>query len=381
MKLWSWPVDRPVATLMLLLSLTVLGVVALFQLPLDYWPTVEPPVISVDVPYPGSHPLEVLRTVGQPLEEEIATIPDIKSLRVWSNPGNASVRIRFDWSVDLDLKKMDVREAVERVRPTLPAGIGNIQIRSYLDAPGDGTILEGRISAERDLSDSWDLLDRRIRRPLERIQGVARVDLGGVEAQEVHIDLDPEALRRHGVQAGELFAALRAANLDMALGAIHGDVLRYDVRAEGRFRDLDEIRDLMLQSGGIRVRDVATVTLKEPTVHYGRHLDREFAISIEVFPESGANTVATVDALMVRIEEFKQDPELEGIQLLVWNNAGEQIRLALHGLRNAGLFGGALAILVLFLFLRRVRTTLIVALAIPFSLLVTCGAMFFLAPT
>jgi len=173
MKLGSWPVDRPVGTLMILLSLVVLGAVALFRLPLDYWPTVEPPVIVVEVPYPGSHPLEVLRTVGQPLEEEIARIPDIKNLHVSANSGNANVRIRFDWSVDLDLKKMDVREAVERVRPQLPAGVGNIRIRSFLDAPGDGTILEGRISAERDLSDSWDLLDRRIRRPLERIQGVA----------------------------------------------------------------------------------------------------------------------------------------------------------------------------------------------------------------
>jgi len=378
MKLWSLPVDRPVGTLMLLLSLTVLGVVALFLLPLDYWPTIEPPVISVDVPYPGSHPLEVLRTVARPLEEEISTIPDIKHLRAWANPDGAGVRVEFDWAVDLDIKKMDVREAVERVRDELPTGIGNIRIQSFLDAPGDGTILEGRISAERDLSDSWDLLDRRIRRPLERIQGVARVDLGGVEAQQVRIDVDPEALRRHGVHAGELSAALRSANLDMALGAIHGDVVRYDVRAEGRFRDLDEIRNLTLEPGGIRVRDVATVTLEEPILDYGRHLDREFAISIEVYPESSANTVETVDMLMARIEEFKADPELEGIQLLVWNNAGEQIRLALRGLRNAGMFGGGLAVLVLFFFLRRVRTTLIVAVAIPFSLLVTCGAMFFL---
>jgi len=165
----------------------------------------------------------------------------------------------------------------------------------------------------------------------------------------------------------------------MALGAIHGDVLRYDVRVEGRFRNLDEIRDLIiLQPGGIRVRDVAEVTLEEPVVHYGRHLDREFAISIEVFPESGANTIKTVDGLMARIEEFNEDPELEGIQLLVWNNAGEQIRQAIRGLRNAGLFGGALAVVVLFFFLRRLRTTLIVAIAIPFSLLVTCGAMFLL---
>ncbi|MGD8375109.1 MAG: efflux RND transporter permease subunit [Acidobacteriota bacterium] len=378
MKLWNIPVDRPVATLMFLISLVVIGTVAVFELPLDYWPHIERPFVGVRVAYPGSHPLEVLREVTEPLEEELASIPDVLRVRGRADADGAYVEARFALDADLDLKKMDVREAVERVRPTLPEGIRSIRIQTYVDAPGDGTILEGRISSGRDLSESWELLDRRIRRPLERIPGVARVDLGGVEPREVRIDVDPEALRRHGVYAGELLQALSAANLDLDLGAVHGDLLRYDVRSRGRFHDVQSIRDLRIRPDGVRVRDVAAVALAEPELDYGRHLDRDFAISIEVFPEPTANTVATVDRLMARIDEMESDPDLEGIQLLVWNNAGEQIRRALSGLRNAGLFGGLLAVIVLYAFLRRLTTTAIVAVAIPFSLLVTCGAMYFL---
>ncbi len=371
--------DRPVSTVVLLTSLTVLGIVALFQLPLDFMPLVKEPQVDVEVPFPGSHPLESLRDVVLPIEEEVATIPDVKGIRSNAQSGSAFVEVQFEWEADIDLKKMEVREAVERARPRLPAGIGHIRVEGDTGGPGEGgSILQGRISAERDLSESWDLLDRRIRRPLERIKGVARVSLYGVEAQQVRIDLDLDALRRHGVRVDDLLRRVDAANLDLDLGAVRGDVIRYGVRAVGRFRDLGAVRDLPLGPAGARVRDVARVSLEEPRLDYGRHLDRKFAIGIDVSKEPTANTVETVDRLMERIREIERDPALAGIQLLVWLNQGDEIRSSLAGLRNSGMTGGLLAAGVLFFFLRRVRTTLVVSTAIPFSLLVTCGAMYLL---
>jgi len=369
------PLDRPVATLMLLLCLTVLGTVAVAYLPLGFMPVVEEPEIDIEVPFPGSHPLEGLRQVVRPIEEEVATIPDVKMIWGFVSPGNAEVEVQFDWGVNIDLKKMEVREAVERVRSSLPQGIGHIRVQGDTDGPG-ADILGGRISAERDLSESWDLLDRRIRRPLERIRGVARVHLYGVEPQEVRVDLDLAAIKRHNIGVGELIQRINAANLDMDLGAVRGDVLRYDVRTRTRFTDVETIRELIVGAGGVRLRDVAETTLREPILDYGRHLNRNFAIGFDVYKEPTANTIETVDRLLARIEEVRRDPELHGINVLVWMNQGEEIRQSLAGLRNAGLFGGLLAIGVLFFFLRRLSTTLIVAVAIPFSLLVTCGAMF-----
>ncbi len=375
MTLTDIPLDRPVATLMLLLSLTVLGVVALFLLPLDFMPVINEPLVFIEIPFPGSHPLESLREVVEPIEDEVATIPDVKSINANAGSGQIWMWIQFDWNVDVDIKKMEVREAVERARPELPETIGHISIRGETDG-GSAQVLAGRISAERDLSESWDLLDRRIGRPLERIKGVARVDLYGVEQQQVRVDLDLDALRRHGIGAGEVLAVINGANQDVDAGVIRGDVVRYEVRTLTRFRSADEIAALRVGGDGLRVGDVAVVELREPRLDYGRHLDRSFAVGIDIYKEPTANTVEVVDRAMKRIEEITRDPQLEGINLLIWENQGEAIRNSLSGLRNAGIYGGILAVVVLHFFLRRVRTTLIVATAIPFSLLVTCGAMY-----
>jgi HAE1 family hydrophobic/amphiphilic exporter-1 len=379
MRLADLPIQRPVATVMLLVSLLVLGAVAIPRLPLDFMPMVEPPFIMVVVPFPGSHPLEGLREVVQPLEEELATIPELTRLNADAEPGESRIYMNFDWGVNLDIKKMEVREAIDRVRHELPDGIPDVYVRTFKGGPGDGAMIQGRISAVRDLSESYALLDRRIRRPIERIQGVASVQFDGVAPQEVRIDIDPFALVQHGVAPQQIVMRLQAANVDMDLGATHGDQLRYDVRSLGRFQSLDQIRDLKLSDDAdLRIRDVARVEMREPYLNYGRHLDGDFAIGIQVFKEPTANTVDTADAVMARIEEIKRDPELKGISLLVWLNSGDEIRKSLQGLRNAGIFGGLLAIAVLFAFLRRISTTLIVAVAIPFSLVVACGIMYML---
>ena len=375
MKLTDIPLDRPVATLMLLLSLTVLGTVAVFMLPLDFMPIINEPEIDMEIPFPGAHPLEALREVVEPIEEEIATIPDVKRILAFTQSGSARMEVIFDWGVDIDIKKMEVREAVDRARPELPETIGHISIRGDTDG-GSAQVLAGRISAERNLSESWDLLDRRIGRPLERIKGVARVDLYGVEQQQVRINLDLDALRRHGIDAGEVLNTVNAANQDVDAGVIRGDVVRYEVRTLTRFQSADEIAALRVGRDGLRVGDVAVVEMREPRLDYGRHLDRSFAVGIDVYKEPSANTIEVVEKALARIEEIRADPQLEGINVLIWENQGEAIRNSLKGLRNAGIYGGLMAVAILHFFLRRFRTTLIVATAIPFSLLVTCGAMY-----
>ncbi|MFQ5767739.1 MAG: efflux RND transporter permease subunit [Acidobacteriota bacterium] len=367
MTLPALAVQRPVATFMLLLSLLVLGVVAFPRLSIEFFPLVEPPVISVVVPFPGSHPLEGLRQVVLPLEGELAAISGVTRLSGSASTGQARLTVRFNWSQDMALKKMEVRDAVDRIHPDLPEGIGRILIQTFRDGPSD-VMLRGRIAAERDLSRSYSLLEQHIVRPLERIKGVASVRLDGVYAQQVRIQIEPQAL----------LALLQDSNLDMDPGSLHDDLLEIDVRLAGQFQNLEQIRTLRIGRGDLLLRDVASVNRLDPPVEYGRHLDGEFALGIDVYKEPSANTVAAVDRLMDKIKAIRSDPELRGIHLLIWNDQGREIRQSLVGLRNAGLFGGLLAVVVLFLFLRRLSTTLIVAVAIPFSLLVTCGIMYLL---
>ena len=377
MRLTDLPIDRPVAVGMLLICITVLGTVAVFQLPLAFMPVVDRPEIDINIPFEGSHPLEALNQIIRPIEAELATIPDIR--HIWANTrhGSISIEANFDWGVNLELKKMEVREAVERVRSQLPAEIGHIRVEGDTDGPG-AEILGGRISADRDLSESWDLLDRRIRRPLERVRGVASVALIGVEAQQVRIDLDLSALDQHNISVNRLIDLINSANLDLDLGAIRGANIRYDVRSEARFTNVDTLRELPIEVDGLRVKDVAQVSLREPVLNYGRHLDTNFAVGFDVMKEATANTVETVARLHRRLDEINKDPELQGIKVLIWQDQGEEILNSLGGLRNAGIFGGCLAVIVLFAFLKRFSTTAIVAVSIPFSILVTCGAMMLL---
>lgn len=370
------PLRRPVSTLVLLLCLAVLGGVALLRLPMGFIPLVDEPEVDVEVPWPGCHPLEGLREVARPLEEELAAIPAVKHVRSTCEPGKVQLEVEFDWSSDISLMRLEVRDAVERVRPRLPADVGHVKVEGDVAGPAGGSILQGRVSAAQNLAESWDLLDQRIRRPLERVRGVARVDLYGVEPQQVRVELDLGAVRAHGISPEDVVRHLDQQNVDLDLGAVKGDVLRQGARLAGRFRSVDQVRELLITPSGLRLRDVAAVSLREPELDYGRHLDRRPAIGIDVYKEPGANTVATVDRLMARIQEIQRDPALAGIRLLVWNDAGKEIRGSIDNLRGSGLWGSLLAVVVLWLFLRRINTTLIVALSIPFSLLLAFGGLF-----
>lgn len=371
------PLDRPVGTIMLLLSLVVLGAVAVVQLPLGFIPILEEPEVDIEAPFAGAHPLEALREVGKPIEEEVAQVPGVKSISTTASTGQVTVEVTFEWSEDLDLKKLEVRDAVARARDQLPPEVGHIKVEGDVDGMAGGSILQGRISAEGDLSRSWDLLEHHLRRPLERTRGVARVHLYGVEPPRVRVDLDLNALLRHGLPARDVLQAIEAQNVDLDLGAVRDERLRHDVRLSARFDDLARVRGLPVGPPGLglRVDDVARVELAEPRLDYGRHLNRRYAVGIDVYKEPSANTVETVDRLLEKIAELERDPELAGIKLLVWQDAGKEIKNSISGLLGSGLYGSVLAVIVLWLFLRRLGATAIVAAAIPSSLLVACGGM------
>ncbi|MBI4719709.1 MAG: efflux RND transporter permease subunit, partial [Chitinivibrionia bacterium] len=234
-------------------------------------------------------------------------------------------------------------------------------------------ILEGRLSSKRDLSESFDLLDRKIIKPLERISGVAQVRLDGVNPREVRINLRVADLEAHALDVRETLRILRNSNFDQTLGKVVEGDARYALRTMGSFKTVEEIRNLVIRSDGLQLKDIADVVHQEPPLEYGRHLDGDFAIGITVSQEAKANTVKVCDALERRIAAMSSDPDLEGVNFLVWFSQGREIRKTLNDLLLTGVIGAILASLILFAFLRRISSTLIAAACIPFSLIVTCG--------
>lgn len=369
-------IRRPVTTSMLLVSLLVLGLVALLRLPLAFQPDMDDPELYVSVPYPDASPRQIDTLILRPLEEALASVDGLESLWARCDDDSATVRLEFDWGTDLHQKRVQVWEKIDRVRRELPEDIENITVgTSWRNRESDSPVLEIRLSSELDLSERYDLLDRRIVRPLMRLPGVAQVALDGVSPREVRIDLRLADLEFHRVDVREVSALLRSSNFSQSLGEITAGETRYLLRTLGTFENVDEIRNLPLRADGLRLGDIAEVVYREPELDFGRHLDGNFAVGITVSAEASANVVEVCSELRARIEAMDRDPELRGVSFLVWHDQGLEIEKTIRELVFTGIFGAILASAVLYIFLRRLSTTLISVLCIPLALVVTCGVM------
>jgi HAE1 family hydrophobic/amphiphilic exporter-1 len=238
-----------------------------------------------------------------------------------------------------------------------------------------------RISSNRDLTNSYTLLDRKLKRPLERLPGVARVQIQGVAPPEVQIELSSDRLAATGVALNELFQRLSQANFSSSAGQIHDDKLRYRVQPMGEWKSIDEIRDLPINNQGLKLGDVASVTLKPARLDYERHLDLRPAIAVDVFKERNANLVDVGRVVLQEIDRISTEPEMAGIQLFFLENQAKGVTDSLSELGSAGLIGTLLSILVLFYFLRDWASTLMVSLAIPICFVITLGCMYFFGIT
>jgi len=367
-------VKRPIATLMMLLSLLVLGTIALLRLELAFMPEAEQKRLFVVVNYQNASPKAIERMIVKPLEESLASINGLTHM--WSNSDHRGARINlnFDFDANMDLVRAEIRERIDRTRDELPEDVDRIILSENWNPRETGeTILEARIASGRDLSKSYELLERKIVRPIERIPGVAVVSLDGVNPREVRVNLDLVKLKRHRIDPRDVWQSIARNNQNSALGLLRTDQTKISFRAVGALSSLEEIEKLPILNSQLKLQDIAEITYVEPPLEYGRHLDGNFAIGLNVAKESTANTIEITNAVHKRIAAMQDDPELDGISFLVWQDQGKEIKNTLDDLKQTGFFGAIFASLVLFIFLRKVTTTLVAVFCIPFSLIVTCG--------
>ncbi len=366
---------RPVTTLMTFVAVSLIGLISTWMLPLELFPDIRFPGLQVNIPYDGSTPEEVEQLITRPAEEAIATLSGIKEMRSTSSENGSELVVLFEWGRDPAAIGFAVRTKLESIRHEFPPSANRILTRMF--AAGDDRVVVVRISSQEDLSRQYDMLDRYLKKPLERLDGVARVSLEGVEPLELRILIDPVRLAAYGVDVARLRDALEGANFSVSAGEVTGGQQRFLVRPIGEFRSIDDVKDFIV-TGNVRLRDIADVQMVTPELTVGRHLNGRPGVGLDVFKSTGSNIVDVADRVMAVVKEAQKLPQLQGVDVLVLANQSENIRSSLGELRNSGLIGAALALVVLFLFLRDWRTTLIVSLAVPFSLLITLAAMFFL---
>ncbi|HEX4872089.1 MAG TPA: efflux RND transporter permease subunit [Nevskiaceae bacterium] len=375
MKLTALSLARPVTVAMFFVCMAVVGLVSSQRLPLESLPDIEFPGIFIFVPYRNSTPEDVERRITRPVEEALATLSGIERMESESRDDGAEIRLFFDWGAQLDVKSIEARDKIDAVRDELPDDIERIQVFRF--SGSDEPMLVLRISAERDLENAYDMLERNLKRRLERLEGVARVELYGVQPKEVRVELSAERVAAHGVDVRQLAQTLKAANFSFSAGDLVEGGQRWLLKPEGRFERLDSIGEMVIADNGLRLRDIAEVVHADPVRLEGRHLNDRYAVGLNIFRETGSNLVEVSRRALDEVERIKQLPEMQGVSLVLFTDQADAVKSSLAELIEAGVVGAVLSLIVLYLFLRDVRTTLIVTLAVPLALVMTLAAMFF----
>jgi len=380
MSLAELSLRRPVTAVMAYVSMMVMGIIATQRLPLEQFPEVNLPFIFVNLPYPGSTPEEVERTLVRPVEEALATLPSVGSMNSTSRADGGGVFVQFsDWGREIEVTASEARERVDAIRADLPADLQRYTVQKF--SPSDAPFLRLRFAGERDMTGEYTLIEQGMKRRLERINGVARVDISGAPPPEVEIAIIPSRLGAHQIALNELAARLQGINFSVSAGEIDEGERRLRIQPVGEMRDLDELRNLVINDSGLRLSDIAVVRLKQQVADFGRRLDGKAAVGLDVFRESDSNLVDVSREVMIEVERIAATREFEGIQLKVIGDQAASVSSSLQELVEAGTLGALLSIFVLFYFLRHWPSTLMVTLAIPACLVMTLGAMYFLGMT
>ena len=371
----TFAVKRPVTVIMAFVALCVLGSIAWSRIPLDMFPPgFNAPYIWIWVPFRNTTPLETEERIVHPMEEQLATVGGIKNFNARASTSGGQVSLEFHQSVDMSDAYNQVVDRMERAMAELPDEVERYWVFRW--NPADEAKIWVGFTVPDQLEDPYPYVVQRIQRPLERIEGVGQVEVWGVNEKSVWVDFDRESLAAYGVDIGTLLGKLRGDNFQLSGGRItERGSLRY-LRSLARFDDLDAMRDYPIRAG-LTLSDVAEVSYRaEPddTIHT---INGQDAAVLGVTAESGANTVAMCQQVRDILADLEQRPDLEGFTFFPLFDQGKQIEQSIGTLEDTALQGGAFALIVLFVFLREWRMTLLIAGCIPFSLLLTVVALYF----
>ncbi len=368
-------VHRPVTLLVLFVALLVVGLIAYARIPLQLMPEgLTEPGVWVEVFHPGASAPENEEKVARPLEEQMRTLAGVERIYSFSNENSVGFWVAFDVNTNMDFAKAEVRDRIERARGSMPDTVREIGIFSFsMDQipivwmavlhPGD--------------SDRTDfLVENVITRRLESVDGVGRIDVEGLLDDSVRILLDEDRTFAANLDVGGLITRLSNDNFSLPMGEVTDGESRILLRSDMRFESPAEIEDFPI-GNGLRIADIGRVIKAKSVRNRLAKLDGQYSYEAAIFKDSQANTVATCERIEASLEKLRSDPRLDDFEFLVLWNQGETIEGSLNQLKETALWGGGLAILVLFVFLRRVRTTLAVAASIPFSVILAVTVLYF----
>ena len=360
----------PITTLMASIALFVLGIVSFRQLPIDMLPDIQIPVVSAITFFNGAGPVDMEQSVTVPIERAVSSTNDVSYIQSSTREGVSQVRIYFNWDANTDVGLIDVIQKINRVLNLLPSGVSQpLALRfDVTNIP----ILTIALSSDMDERDLYDLAYNTIEPQLEHLPGVAFAQVVGGRIREIHVSLDRNRIEATGIPIQQVINAISASNLILPSGELKSGVYDYSLRTESLFNLVQPIGDIILKTDKgvpVRIRDVARVedSYQEQTEvirNNGKH-----GVILRVQKTPGANTVDVVDAVVEGLKHLRDVPS--NVKTSTAFDQSKYVRDSISGLMHEGILGAILATLVIIIFLRNFRSTLIIFIAIPLSILGT----------
>ncbi len=380
MNIAKYAVSRPVAVTMQIAALVLLGAISLTRLPVDLLPKVTIPTVNVSTQWPNVAPEEIEAQITRPIEQALSSVPNLYTITSTSSAGSSNVRVQFVWGTDIGQASIDVMQRIERAKRSFPND-DTLQTPtvSKFD-PNQISILNIGVTGEDDPVKLRTLMDNQVSPILESADGVAAATINGGINRAILINVDPIKLRAHNIVLADIMRRLLQENINVPAGIARQSNTEYTIRSQGWLTSLDDIKNITLSSvngNTVTINDVANVVDSYQERRVYTRLNGKPAVNISITKQSDANTITTAKSVMERIERVKKI--YPNLKFETVYDQSKYVQRSVDDLMVNAAIGSVLAVLILLFFLRNIRSTLVVALSIPisiistFTLLYLCG--------
>ncbi len=377
MSVSSKVVQHPILAAVVFALVGIMGLYAVSNVSIGLFPDIEMPVAVVYTTYPSAGPESVEKSVTKTLEASLTGISNLKSLNSTSSEGMSLIKLEFEYGTDLDVVTMDIRDKIDRVRGALPDDCESPQIMKF-DSSSQ-PILKLAIRGNRSAEDLKKIADDYVVDRLQQANGVGQASASGGRERIVRVEVSQNRLEAYSLTMTEVISALAAQNLELGGGKIDEGSKSYSVRTVGEFASVGEINDTVVARRGgyaVRLSDVGKAFMGYEDTSSFVYVNGKAGVYVSVTKQSGKNTVSVADAVYGKLDEIRAILPSD-VSIEIMYDSSEQIRNTISALLDSAWQGALLAMLILFLFLRNLKSTAIMGISIPFSILITLLCMRF----
>jgi hydrophobic/amphiphilic exporter-1 (mainly G- bacteria), HAE1 family len=378
MNLPKFSVNRPVTVLMLFIALIVIGIVSYQGLGLDLLPDMSFPISAVMVSYPGVAPEEIETLITIPLEEAVSTIHRIDTLNSSSQEGSSMVLLSFQWGTNMDIANLEIREKIDQVKSVLPDGASEPTVFKF-DPSMMPVMVLGMSSGQYELHELQKFALDIVKPRLERLEGIARATVSGGLEREILVSVDNEKLRANQLTLDQVVMSLRSENINLPAGTLREGNVDFLIRTLGRFKNIEDIQNVVMSNimgNQVYLKEIARITDTFKEQNAIAYINGMPSISFNLQKESGTNTVIVANRVNSALREIN-DVLPGDVRMAVAFDSSEFIKKTISEVTNMLLIGAILAMLVLYVFLQNIKSTLIIGLTIPISIIATFTLLYF----